>query len=637
LPWAFAGLAFLAFALIETPETPAQAKKSKADPKASKEEKPKKEGKEGKEARPEPTIPKVVDVMDGSKGGVEQVLYINEQIARAWKDNKIQPAERCSDYTFIRRASLDIIGRIPTLPEIDRFMKDVRDNPAKSRSMLIERLLESDECAENLATIWTILLMTRTNSGEVYRQEMHDWLANRFRGKDFDPEEKKYAEVPVDWSKIAYELIAASGKSNRKAAVNFVLTHLGEENKDNPKQNGKYDMVPVTSRTTRLFLGIRTQCVQCHDHPFHDSLGQHHFWGINAFFRQVEASGRPLMLAKKKKAMVGVQQYDVTDNPNLNTKGIVPYERRNAVLLFTDPTFLDGRKIRKDSTHTRREELANFIIKSPNFSKALVNRMWGHFFGKSFTRDAVDDFGDHNPSSFPTVFDEDGKVKELGLLERLASDWSTKYNHNPKVLIRWICNSQAYGLKTTANKYNDTPEDEVFFPRMLLKPMTPEQLFESLMTATRPDLPEKWVKLSKEERRAQDDERKAKKSAWLSDLIVNFGNDEGEEGSFNGTVIQALMLMNGQDINAEIMSKEGSLSYALVAHGGNPAKVLDYLYKAALTRPPTQKELQDLTSAKMRLLPRFNPAMQNTPEAWRGYYEDVFWALLNSNEFFLNH
>ncbi len=615
LPWTIGALAFLGLALTYAPQTPAQAKKNDPKAKASKDAKDTKDVEKKEEARPEPTIPKVVDIMAGTKGGVEQVAYINEEIAGAWKKEKVQPSKRCTDYEFIRRATLDIIGRIPTLPEISRYMQD---EEYKRRSLLIDRLLDQPSSkdapkgemfAQNFANLWTILLMTRTTSGEVYRAQMNDWLANKLMADD------------ADWSKIATSLISASGETNRNAAVNFVLTHLGDPVKGDASENGTWDMVPVTSRTTRLFLGIRTQCVQCHDHPFNGEWGQHHFWGINAFFRQVQTNGRPNMMAKKVKGMVGVQQFDVKDNGQYNFKGLVPYERRNAIVMYTDPSFLDGKKIKKDSTLTRREELANFIVKSPYFSKSFVNRTWAHFMGKSFTKDAVDDFGEHNPVSHPE------------LLDKLAEDWSRKYNHNPKALIRWICNSQAYGLSSVSNKYNDKPEDEVFFGRMLLKPMTPEQLFESLMTAT-----ESRVAKNKEE-------LKAKRKEWLDQLIVNFGNDEGEEGSYSGTVVQALLLMNGQDINAEIMGKdkdgkdtrEGTVQYALLAHGNSAEKILDYLYKAALSRPPSAGEVKHiLYNPKMRLLPRANTP-QNTPEAWRGYYEDVFWALLNSNEFILNH
>src|SRR5207244_10938565 len=121
------------------------------------------------------------------------------------------------------------------------------------------------------------------------------------------------------------------------------------------------------------------------------------------------------------------------------------------------------------------------------------------------------------------------------LLDKLADEWAKKYNHNPKMLIRWLCNSKAYGLSSTSNPSNDKPEDEMFFSRMLLKPLSPEQLFDSLMTATEAKAGQNQV--TKDSLREQ----------WLNKLIVRFGDDEGNEGSFNGTVVQALLLMNGKD------------------------------------------------------------------------------------------
>ena len=126
----------------------------------------------------------------------------------------------------------------------------------------------------------------------------------------------------------------------------------------------------VTSRTTRLFLGLRTQCVQCHDHPFSGDWKQEHFWGINAFFRQVDPSGRPTMMAKKKKDKnTIIQNFTLKDNPSLNPKGMVPYERRNAVVYLTKPVFLDGQKMPPLSGDgTRRKELARFVVKSDWFA-----------------------------------------------------------------------------------------------------------------------------------------------------------------------------------------------------------------------------------------------------------------------------
>ncbi len=566
------------------------------------------------------TEPKVVvDIMVNTAGGVEQVRYINELIEKGWKDNKITPSDRCTDYEFIRRASLDIIGRIAKVNEITRFFEDP---PERRRSKLIERLLgndpkkPSDEYANNWANLWTVLLLTRTGVGKLYQEQMHEWLADQLTEKFDSPGSKKPTYVP-DWSKIATALISAQGETNENGAVNFVLAHLGDEIKEDRGANGKYEMVPVTSRTTRLFLGLRTQCVQCHDHPFNGEWGQHHFWGINAFFRQVDPNGRPGMMMKKNKKDLGMQKFAVKDNPSFNVKALVSYERRSGVLLYTDPTFLDGKKmpsIKDPSKTTRRQELTKFIVASPYFAKAYINRVWGHFFGKSFTKDAVDDFGEHNPVSNPE------------LLDKLAEDWSKKYNHSPKDLIRWICNSKAYGLSSAANKTNDKPEDEVFFSRMLLKAMTPEQLFESLMTATQAKV-------------GQNSQAKAKlREEWLDKLIVNFGNDEGEEGSFNGTVIQALMLMNGQDINTAITDKDTGTVANVIRKRSASQKALQEamkdLYLAALNRPPRADEYAKVLNPKMW---NFRTARPLNEAFWVSFYQDLFWGALNSAEFILNH
>ncbi|MCI0685475.1 MAG: DUF1549 and DUF1553 domain-containing protein [Gemmataceae bacterium] len=586
LPLGLGACALWGLALAFAPEAPAQAKKAPA------------------EAKDEPEIntdPKFRDVMVGAGGGVEQVAYINELIEKGWKENKIAPSPRCSDFEFIRRASLDIIGRIATVKEIGQFMADP---PERRRSLLIERLLKSPEFGENFGNLWTVMLLTRSGSRKVHQEQMREWLTEHFNNPSKD-----------GWAETAANLISATGVTNENPAVNFVLHHLGEPIPQNEQPGGgKFDMVPVTSRTTKLFLGLRTQCVQCHDHPFSGEWEQKHFWGINAFFRSSDAPrGRPQTNAPQKKGKgIKEAQRELVDRSDLNSDGKVQYERRNATIYFAKATFLDGKRLPEDATGSRRQELAKFVTNSPYFSKVFVNRMWHHFMGKSFTKDAPDDFGEHNPASHPE------------LLDRLAEDWAKKYSHNPKDLVRWICNSRAYGLSSVAHKGNDKPEDEVFFARMLLKPMSPEQLFDSLMTAT-------------DAKVGQDKtERRALKEAWLEQLVVNFGNDEGEEGTFNGTVVQALMLMNGKEMNDAIMDQKDGTVAAAIRKRANPREAMKDLYLAALNRPPTTREYTAILSdPRMRELPRVPPTAQSA--SWTAYYQDIFWAILNSNEFILNH
>jgi hypothetical protein len=560
---------------------------------------PEKKGDTEKKAeKPAPAL--ISDILVPGVGGAEQVVAINEALEKAWRDNKLEPAERCSDYEFIRRASLDLIGRIAKVEEIEAFMKQPE---RERRSWLIEKLLDSDEYAENFANVWTTLLLTR-GANEFARQQMHLWVFEQFQAKD------------TDWSKVATELVAASGKSDDKGQVNFVLAHMGEEIKEDRGENGRYEMVPVTSRTTKLFLGLRTQCTQCHDHPFNEEWRQSHFWGVNAFFRQVDTpSGRPQMMDNKKKG-AAANRFEVTDNPDYNKKGLVPYERRNGVVLFTNATFLDGKKLPAEFSGSRRQALAEFITKSPYFSKAFVNRTWAHFFARGLTKDAIDDFGEHNQVVFPD------------LLNKLAEDWATKYKHNPRDLVRWICNSKAYGLSSVANRTNATPDAEPFFSRMLLKAMTPEQLFESLMVATQSKAAQ-----------ANEDRKKLRKE-WMEKLVLNFGDDEGNETTFNGTVIQALMLMNGQEINQAIMDKEyGTVANVLKQRGITPQAAMRSLYMAALNRPPTNAEYQRILSPRMITLPKLAPPRDAKQQAefYAGFYQDLYWAILNSNEFFLNH
>jgi Protein of unknown function (DUF1549)/Protein of unknown function (DUF1553) len=528
----------------------------------------------------------------------EIVPFINKQIAEQWAANKLTPSARCTDHEFLRRAFLDLLGRIARPEEIKRYMAEPTET---RRAQLINRLLGDEdaakktkygqEYAKHFADMWTVWLLTRSGATDgarsVYHGQMHLWLQEQFAAN------KSFKD-------IVSELLTATGKTNENGAVNYLLAHLGEPIPANKQaEEGQFEMVPVTSRTTRLFLGIQTQCTQCHDHPFNPEWKQHHFWGVNAFFRQVKRAGRPP--AMNNRAMTTVM--DLEDNPNVNRDGIVFYEKRNGQLLSTKPVFLDGTRLDREQSGTRRQQLALLITRSEYFPKAYVNRMWGHFFGRGFTN-PVDDFGEHNPVSHPELLDE--------LAKKFVA-----YGYDAKRLIRWICNSEAYSLSSVANRTNDKQEADPFFARMLLKAMTPEQLFESLMVATQADM------------RMKPKERSDLRDSWMKNLIVNFGDDEGNEVTFNGTVVQALLLMNGKDINEAVTSKErGTVALAYSRHGGGAGCLTD-LYLAALNRPPTamesQKILGILRSAPVKHRDALSP------------WQDVFWALLNSNEFILNH
>jgi hypothetical protein len=408
-------------------------------------------------------------------------------------------------------------------------------------------------------------------------------------------------------------------------------------------EEGHFDFVPLTSRTTRLFLGLRTQCTQCHDHPFNPAVKQKTFWAINAFFRQVSRTGNPMMGQQMNMAV----KLGLEDDPAVNPRGSIWFENRKAEVFYAKAAFLEknkeGRleKFDPESKLTRRQQLADYVIKSDYFPKAYVNRMWGHFFGRGFTNPGpVDDFGEHNPVTHPMLPNElvdklmkvngtipEDLAKEIKkcdedrdrdrLLDYLAKEFKN-YGNNPRDLIRWICNSEAYNLSSVANKTNEKADTEPFFSRMLLKAMSPEQLFESLMTATQAEQAE------------TKDAKKKLREDWMKNLIVNFGDDEGNEVTFNGTVVQALMLMNGKEINDAISNlNKGTVATTYRLHGRNQAKTLDLLYLTALNRLPTSREYS-LIAQRSKIV---GADLKNPLAPW----QDLFWALVNSNEFILNH
>lgn len=572
-----------------------------------------KDGKDGKEKEkavkeisvrwPDPIKLTLVAKSDEELSSLtEMVSTINKLSEAKWKENKIVPSNYANDFEFIRRASLDIIGRIAKPDEIRVFLRDSKDT---RRSKLINRLLESEEYSRHWADLWSNWLLSRAGvfGRGLYHQWLTAWLEDQFG------QNKPY-------SSLVKSLITAKGTNDDTAkggaAVNFILAHVGENvPRDHRGEEGQFEMVPLTSRITRLFLGTQVQCAQCHDHPFYSNIKQKHFWGVNAFLRQVTREGQPPQPGGR---MMTFAKLTLKDDASNAQSGLVYYEKRNGVILTAKPEFLpsgeaeQGAQLPADAQGLqRREKLAEFILDHPQFPKAIVNRMWGVFFGRGFVN-PIDDFNDQNQPSNPE------------LLDALAARFK-HYNYDCKRLIRWICNSNPYNLSYVANRSNDKPEHEALFSRMIMKAMSPEQLFESIVIAAKIEAAESATG------------KKQLKDQWLNRLISNFGDDEGNEVNFNGTVVQALLMMNGKDINDAIARKNGSVAVAI--HKRSERAAIQELYYTALNRPPTPREIAAILQHFRLNNPRISA--NDLSKYPNRRYEDLFWALLNSNEFILNH
>ena len=254
----------------------------------------------------------------------------------------------------------------------------------------------------------------------------------------------------------------------------------------------------------------------------------------------------------------------------------------------------------------RRAELGKLIADPKNeaLAKAFVNRMWAHFLGRGFVN-PVDDFGPHNPPSHPE------------LLDQLAKDFKES-GYDVKKLCRWIMTSQAYQLSSIEAKGSE--KDEGLFSQMQLKPMTPEQLFDSLLTAT-----------SGAQGRLGRRGPSQARDAWLQQFLFAFANDEAEEStSFQGTIPQALMMMNGELMQEALSGKPGSFLGDVCEQAQPQARSPEATWSIPSTwRPSAGIRRHESSARRGQYLAAFPDSLQ--------VLQDLFWALLNSNEFVLIH
>jgi Protein of unknown function (DUF1549)/Protein of unknown function (DUF1553) len=502
--------------------------------------------------------------------------FLDPLLEAAWKEAGVKPPKPASDEEYLRRAYLDLLGRIPSVQEARSFLST--REPDK-RAKLIEYLLNHVDYPKNFATQWTTLLIGRgAQERRVDRPALAAWLRKQFA-----------ANRP--WNEVVYDLVTATGSNKENGAVNYTLAHIESE------------AVPLTARTTRLFLGQQIQCTQCHDHPNND-WKQSDFWGINAFFRGIKAE------EKNATNAAGLDAYDHTELRDEPTDAAARFEKRNGMMGVAFPTFLNGVKAGREGGVSRRIELGKLITdpKSDLLPRAMANRMWAQFLGRGFVN-PIDDIGPHNVASNPEI------------LDKLANEFRDG-KYDVKQLIRWIMTSRAYQAtsvkvgKGEVSKGGD--KDDGLFSTMQLRPMSPEQLFDSLLTAT-------------SAHRTAGGRDDAMRDAWMKQFLFVFGNDEGDEAtSFQGTIPQSLMMMNGELMKDALSGKSGSFLADVLEQaqrqGRAPAPyMIDQIYLAALSRFPTTKERH----AAVQYLDAYPDSLQ--------VLQDLFWALLNSNEFILIH
>jgi hypothetical protein len=338
----------------------------------------------------------------------------------------------------------------------------------------------------------------------------------------------------------------------------------------------------MAASTARQFLGIRLECAQCHDHPT-AAWKREQFWSFAAFFAGLSRQGDNAF----------GQIRELGDKRELQIPG------KETVV---QALFLDGREPQFQYKVPARATLASWITSpdNPYFARAAVNRLWAHFLGLGFV-EPVDDLGGNNPPSHTELLDELSR-------QFVAHQFDLKY------LIRGITLSRVYQLSSAVTTLSQN--DARLFARMAVKGMSPEQLFDSVMQATgyRDATP--------------ISQRGFAQGTPRGEFLAKFASQENRTET-QTTILQALYLMNGNFV-AGVTSVERSELLAAVADSPflDPAGQVETLYLATLSRRPRPDEAE-------KLLKYVNGGgAKKDPKTALG---DVFWALLNSPEFILNH
>jgi hypothetical protein len=524
-----------------------------------------------------------------------QVHRINTLIEQGWSEYELKPSKPATDNEWCRRVYLDLIGRVPSVSEINDFVKNREED---KRVKLVDKLLYSDdyteEFARNWTTVWTNLLIGRTggtaNGSMINRAGMQKYLRDSFA-----------REKPYD--KMVTELITATGTTAPgdelfNGATNFLIDKVNEE-----------DAVLATSATTRIFLGLQVQCAQCHKHPFNE-WEQQTFWEMNAFFRQAKSFPRRMA------AEMGGNNAELADQDFRGESGRnedqaeIYYENRNGLVKVAYPKFVDGKELPKSglvNVVNRRKELATLMTESPFVAKSISNRMWAHFLGYGFTS-PIDDLGPHNIPSNPV------------LLDYISEEFKTNGQYDLRELMKWITLSKPYSLSSRRNKSNESDDPLLGvaprFSHFYLRQMQAEQLYESLLVATQ----------AGDSTLGTYEEREARKNRWLQQFNRAFGTDEGGESTdFNGTIPQVLMMFNGDLIKEATKTTGDGLMNRLANSSLKPADQIEALFLAGLGRKPNREE----TSMGMAIL-------KSNADVREGL-RDLWWVILNTNEFIFIH
>jgi hypothetical protein len=501
---------------------------------------------------------------------------IDSHLASRWSANGIKPTRPADDAEFLRRVSLDLIGRVP------RLNKDLYDwlaekSPTKRRQA-VQGMLDSGRYAEHFTNVWRRMLIPPGNNleAQALARNFDPWLLKQFRENvPYDVMVRELLTTPLAAS-------TQPAQPGAQPAARMPVTPIAfyQVNESKPEM--------LAASAARLFLGVKIECAQCHNHPF-QAWTRDQFWELAAFFSGVAPQQQP--------NPAGTPQS--MEDP---TKRSIKYgsgDKEKEV----EARFLDGKVPKWQDDVPTRNTLADWMTAgdNPYFARNAVNRLWANFFGIGLI-EPIDETGPDNPPSHPELLDE---------LTRAF----VEHRFDIKFMIRAITSTKAYQLSSALT--DPSQKDPRLFARMTVKGMTGEQLYDSLAEATG------FV-----EQQSRNRQPGFPDTGPRAEFLATFDASNTKRTEYQTSILQALSLMNGTIMSDATSLRKGRLGAIIDFPAWNTSRRIEELYLCAVARKPRGEELD-------RLVKYVDKGGRSGDS--KKALADVFWALLNSSEFIFNH
>ena len=509
---------------------------------------------------------------------------IDHYVDALLKTDSIEPAPQADDFTLIRRLTLDLVGRIPTVVEVENFVKST--DPEK-RVKLVDRLIASPGYVRFQAHQYDVMLNSTVAGDDRRRGSVRDYLQTALKDSK-------------SWDRIFRELMLPDAKDPvQKSAAEFLRSRV-------------IDADRLTNDVSVAFFGVNVSCAQCHDHPLVEDWKQDHFYGMKSFLaRSYDANG---FLAERS---AGLIKFKPTRGPERQGKLMFLTGAEVKTDTLRDLT-KDEQKAEKEATEqakskkaappepafSARAKLVEVALQpkeSQFFARSIVNRLWHRFFGYGLVM-PLDQMHSENPASHPE------------LMDWLARDVRT-HQYDLTRLIRGIVLSKAYSRASTYP--SESHPAAMYFAVAKLKPLTPIQLGTAMKMAHRD--PGAFA------------EDKPAEFERILDAMAAGGNGiasqlEQPTDDFQVGVGEALLFSNGDRVEREFLTDGGGSLLARMKTEKNESAAVDLMIRATLGRPAKDSEKKALTEYLAKRADR-------TPQAYR----QILWALMTSPEFRFNH